>query len=522
MKYTAYALAAVMLFFCFVGCGTQTEVTEGGISKLEDGNLIVTEGTNEINISVSAFDTFNPIMTKSPSVAEFMKTVCEPLFEYDEAYNPISVLAENYALSSDGLTASFDVRGVQFHDSTALSAADVVYTINMIKNNDTLYSDSVKYIREVFSDENGRVYIRLSEPVVNFAGMLNFPIVKNKTAAAADASYIPIGTGACKYYGRRNANQIIFAANEQWHGGTPGFKNIIVHMLKDAAATMSSFDAGETDVAASTFSDGAEPAPRGEYTTREYTSNAMTFLGINNTADKLSGKNTRKALGLLCDKEGLVQVEMYSKAEPAAFPINPSAWFYPDAAEEKSDYESVESILLRDGWKKAEDGHFYNAAGRTLSVKILVNRDNDEKMRIAESIADSFNSFGIAATLKMMDFEGYREAVREKNYELFVGEVIINSAMDPSFLTEPGDNYFGCDGTRLAEILSDMSKTADSSVIKERAAEYGAVFSEEMPFVPLFFKKERVVYQSRLSGVGAPGIYGIYREIGKWYVSKTK
>lgn len=510
-----------MLFICLFGCVKDPE-DENGINRLEDGDLIVTESSNEINISISGFDTFNPIMTKSPSVAEFMKTVCEPLFEYDEAYNPIGVAAENYALSSDGLVASFDVKPLKFHDGTSLSAADAVYTINMIKNNDTLYSDSVKYIKEVFSDENGRVYIRLTQPVVNFCGMLNFPIVKNNTPATSDASYIPIGTGACKYYGKKNANQVIFSANDEWHDGTPGFKNVIVHILKDGTSTMSSFDAGETDVAVSAFSDGAEPSPRGEYATREYTSNALTFLGINNTEKKLSGKNTRKALSLICDKEELVNVQMYSKAAAADFPINPSAWFYPKEYEQKNDSSAAVELLMRDGWQKEADGHFYNADGRSLSLRILVNRDNDEKMRIAESIAESLNGVGIYASLKTMDFEGYREAVREKNYELFVGEVIINSSLDPSFLTSPDDNYFGYDGTSLHELLSEMAKTCDTSMIKAHAERYGEVFSEEMPFVPLFFKTERVMYNSRLSGVSMPNIYGIYREIGKWYVSKTK
>ena len=127
-------MAAVFLLTFFSGCRRDAAQDDRNVNKLEDGNLIVRENLNEINISVSSFDTFNPIMTKSPSVAEFMKTVCEPLFEYDEACNPIPLLAQNYALSSDGLTVSFDVKPVQFHDSSALSASDVIYTINMIKN----------------------------------------------------------------------------------------------------------------------------------------------------------------------------------------------------------------------------------------------------------------------------------------------------------------------------------------------------------------------------------------------------
>ena len=514
-------MAAVFLLTFFSGCRRDAAQDDRNVNKLEDGNLIVRENLNEINISVSSFDTFNPIMTKSPSVAEFMKTVCEPLFEYDEACNPIPLLAQNYALSSDGLTVSFDVKPVQFHDSSALSASDVIYTINMIKNNDTLYDDCVKYIKDAFSDENGRVYIRLRKPVVNFAGMLNFPVVKNKTPAEVSPDYIPVGTGPCKYNGKKNANQVAFCANAEWHGGEPGFKNIIVNVLKDSTVMLHSFDAGETDVAASVFAGGGEIAPRGEYNVNEYTSNALTFLGINNTLQKFSGKYTRKAIELLCDKEKIVRVEMYSKAEKVKFPINPSAWFYPETAEETRDYETINANLAKDGWTKTEDGYYRDAGGRALSVKILVNKDNDEKVRIADNIADGLNEFGIAATLRSMDFERYKAAVREKDYDLFVGEIIMDSSMDPSMFTAPGDNYFGYSGT-AGGALDGAAKTADQSVIKAKLAEYAAAFSDEIPFVPLFFKKERVVYNKYLSGVLPPNMYGIYRGIDKWYISKTK
>ena len=180
------------------GCGEEEIST-----NVQSGKLIVNENENEINLAVTNFDTFNPIMTRSESVSEFVKNVYEPLFEYDELYNPMPVLAEGYTLSTNGMVASFNVKNVSFHDSTMLSPKDVVYTVNMIKNTDSIYSDNVKYIKSIYSDENGRVYIELTKPIVNFSGVLNFPIVKEGTPMEYDSNFIPIGTGPCKYYGKR-------------------------------------------------------------------------------------------------------------------------------------------------------------------------------------------------------------------------------------------------------------------------------------------------------------------------------
>ena len=524
LKRAKLFLAAAVALIILCACAENDVSEDENINKLADGDLIVRENVTEINIAVSSFDTFNPIMTKSLSVAEFMKTVCEPLFEYDEACNPIGVLANNYAVSADGMTVSFDINPVEFHDSSLLSPADVIYTVNMIRENDTIYSDNVKNVKDIFSDANGRIYIRLSEPVVNFAGMLCFPIVKKGTPAEADPNYIPVGTGAYKYYGKGNSNQVTFSANPDWRGGETGFKNIVVNILKDSDTAVHAFDAGEVDVISSAVFQGNEITPRGEYSVNEYVSNALTFLGINNASPKLSGKYTRKALELLTDREKIVNVEIYSKGEAVKVPINPSAWFYPQLNDEQRDYETVSAMLAKDGWIKSESGYSreVNSAKQTLKLRILVNKDNPEKMRIAQNIAASFNSFGIETELRSVSFEIYKDAVAEKNYELFLGEVMIDRSMDPGFLTDFNDNYFNYKNEELESVLAGMAKSADGNTVMDGAARYAEIFNDEVPFIPLFFRKESVLYNDNISGISPPTNYQIYRDIDKWYISKTK
>lgn len=520
IRFICTIFAVVMLCACTNGKDSEN----ANVDKLKDGDLIVRENSNEINVSVSFFDTFNPIMTKSSSVAEFMKTICEPLFEYDEMYNPIGVLAESYAVSDDGMAVSFDLKSAKFHDGTQLMPEDVIYTVNMIKNNDTLYSDCVKYIKSIYSDEGGKIYIQLSRPVVNFVGMLNFPIVKKDTPQTVDANYMPNGTGAYKYYGKQNAGKVIFSANTDWHGGEAGLKNIAVNILKDDTTVAHAFDAGEVDVLASAFAASENSTPRGEYTTNEYTTNALTFLGINNYNKKLSGKLTRQAIELLCDRKKIVDVEVYSKGVPVRIPINPSAWFFPKISEKTTDYETVASLLATDGWTKTENGYFRTVDGAQtdLTLKILVNEDNPEKIRIAGNIAESLNNFGIPATVWQKPFNEYKSYISSKDYELFVGEINIDSSLDPSFLTALSGNYFGYQSADLENILKEMAKGADSTKMMDLSAQYANVFTEDMPFVPLFFRTQSVIYNKHISGISPPTFYHVYRNMEQWYVSQTK
>lgn len=515
-------ICAFLAVFMLCSCSAGKSTDDPNVDKLKDGDLIVRENSNEINISVSFFDTFNPIMTKSSSVAEFMKTICEPLFEYDERYNPIGVLAESYTVSDDGLTVSFDLKDAKFHDGTKLLPEDVIYTVNMIKNNDTLYGDCVKYIKSIYSDEGGKVYIQLSRPIVNFIGMLCFPIVKKDTPQTVDANYMPNGTGAYKYYGKQNAGKVIFSANADWHGGEAGLKNIAVNILKDDTTVAHAFDAGEIDVLASAFAASENSTPRGEYTTNEYTSNALTFLGINNYNKKLSGKLTRQAIELLCDRKKIIDVEVYSKGVPVRIPINPSAWFFPEMSEKSSDYETVASILATDGWTKTENGYFRSSDSEELTLKILVNADNPEKIRIAQNIAESLNNFGIPASVLQKSFDEYKSYISSKDYELFVGEVNIDSSLNPSFLTASSGNYFGYQSDDMENTLKEMAKTSDSTKMMDLSAQYADIFTDDMPFVPLFFRTQNVIYNKHISGISPPTFYHVYRNMQEWYVSQTR
>ena len=514
-----FSMISLMLILSLC-CGCNTNDDE---NKLKDGELIVNENENVIRLAVTSFDTLNPIMTKSASVAEFMKSVCEPLFEYDEAGNPIEILAKNYVVSIDGMTASFEVEPVKFHDSSILSEEDVIYTVNMIKNNDTLYSDNVKYISEIFA-ENGRVFIKLTKPVINFAGLLNFPIVKNGTPVEMNQNYVPIGTGPCVYYGKKTANQITFTANENWHNGETGFKEIEVKLIKDASTVVHAFDAGEVDIVSSELAKSENFAPRSEHTINEYTSNAMVFLGINNTTSKLSGKYTRKAIELLCDKKKIVDVDVYSKGEPAKVPLNPSVWFYPQIPEEANDYGSIEAILIKDGWVK-EDNEYsreYRGEKQKLELNVLVNKDNEEKVKIAEDIAEALTDFGIKTMVKSIEFSSYKTNITDKYYDLFIGEVMLDKSMDPSFLLKSSWNYFGYQSQLMDDVLNEMAKTSEGDKIKEGAEKMGQIFNDEVPFVPLFFRTESVIYNKYISGITSPDSFQIYKDIDKWYISKTK
>ncbi|MBY8998370.1 MAG: ABC transporter substrate-binding protein [Candidatus Thorarchaeota archaeon] len=77
----------------------------------------------------------NPLLWRSERSHWYDMLVYDTLLSYDDNLDLIPWLAEDYTVSSDGLTITFDIReGVTWHDGTPLTADDVAFTFEYIRD----------------------------------------------------------------------------------------------------------------------------------------------------------------------------------------------------------------------------------------------------------------------------------------------------------------------------------------------------------------------------------------------------
>src|SRR5690606_20617900 len=93
------------------------------------------------------------------------------LYEMDQDYELIPVLAESYEASADGLTYTFKLRkDVRFHNGDTFTSADVKYTYEWIMdeaNASTRISD-FELVEQVDAPDDTTVVVTLREPDVTF------------------------------------------------------------------------------------------------------------------------------------------------------------------------------------------------------------------------------------------------------------------------------------------------------------------------------------------------------------------
>ena len=87
-------------------------------------------------------DSFNPVSAQSSIAREFFLLCYDPLWRLDAAGQPQPCLAEDWSLSSDRLTWTIRLRhDAVFSDGHPLTAADVLFTYELMRHRDTAYSD---------------------------------------------------------------------------------------------------------------------------------------------------------------------------------------------------------------------------------------------------------------------------------------------------------------------------------------------------------------------------------------------
>lgn len=479
--------------------------------------------SNSISLGMIDFDTFNPLVTKSETVKECMQFVYEPLFELNEYLEAVPVLAEGYTVSADGRTVDITLKdNVLWHDGSAFTAYDAAYTIKQIRAGVTTYTGALANMADYTATGDHSLRIVLNYAVPNFAALLTFPIVQQRTDMRINASYVPVGTGAFRYETQLSTGKLSFIAFDNYHKGKAKINNMYLYTVPDIKKYESMFEANEIDLMTGETVDLSEYTPRGNAKNNEYITNKMTFLGYNLQNSLLGGTDTRSGLSELINKDGIVNSVIYSRGVACDVPINPSSVYYYDTNTKfQADEVLAAQRLGNDNWGMDDKGAYVRRAGggkETLKLELLTNSDSAEKVSIANYIAEDFNGFGVSVTVTALPYEEYMARINAKNYDLMIGEMEISANLDLSSILSSTDNYFSYRNVNLDMLIGQMGMTSDSEQLKTLFVQYGETVRGDVPFTPLFFRKGNVLSGSKIKNQVVPAIGRFYRDVETWSV----
>ena len=201
----------------------------------------------------TGIDTLSPYAYTLGPAYGLWEHVLEPLVEVDlERKEYVPKLAESWEFK--GKEWVFKLRkGIKFHDGSPLTARDVVYSFNRIKNDKrSLQKRLMRVVTEVSAPDDYTVILKTKKPTIVLLDNLKNRFIISKTAAekyGEDVDKLAIGTGPYKFKSfERDGDLVLERNDEYWGPKKPQIKTLIWRKVTEVAARVAALEAGQADV----------------------------------------------------------------------------------------------------------------------------------------------------------------------------------------------------------------------------------------------------------------------------------
>ena len=325
-------------------------------------------------------------------------------------------LATAYDVSPDGMSWTFSIReDVKFTDGQALTAADVAYTINGIKDFDGSEID-LSMIDKVLAKDNKTVEIVMKRP--HNALLYSLAVIGIVPEHAHDAGYgsHPIGSGRYLLEQWDHGQQVIFRANPDYYGEAPLMQRVSVVFLEEAAA-LAAVKAGQVDIAntSAVYSDqsidGYDILACKSVDSRGISLPTKPPGNTNQQGDTVYpvGNSVtcdlaiRRALNHLVDRDSLVKNVLNGYGTVAFSVSDGMPWSSPDMRVAYSEEEATR-ILADGGWTAGSDG-ILEKNGIRASFELCHPANDSVRQSLANELANQARQVGIDIQIRGLSWD---------------------------------------------------------------------------------------------------------------------
>ena len=525
--FTAAAIAASMITGCGSGAKTETAVsTEAETTAAEEKETTAAETAQDtekrkeriLTVSGNGDFGFPSVYTISPKGQGYMTLsyIFDTLMWKDES-GLVPYLAEDYSVSEDGLTYTFQLRkGVSFTDGTPFTAEDVKFTFDYMKEHPYKWV-SVSMVEEASVVDEHTVEIKLNKTYNPFlsdvAGSLPIlpkhiweNVTEPETFTEPEAA-ISTGPFILENYDSA-AGTYTFKANEDYFYGDVQIDKLVI-------ANVSGGDSKEAllsgEIAAApniSYKAAMSLKDSPEYTVLEGPGLSVTRLYFNFDEEAMAVKEIRQAMYHAVNLDEIVE-KAYGGAGYAgsAGHVQPGTpWYNPDVRQYAYDVETAKKMLSEAGAADSNGDGILEYNGEEMSYTLTFT-ENDEKL--AELLVSYMKAVGIELVPQSADDATVKAAISEGNFELafntngsFGGDPVFLSRFAtagadgaPSVTGQGGTTWESEDYNR---IYNESAVEQDDAKRHQQVNELQEIIAEELPCLTLYYKKAVAAYNNTI------------------------
>ncbi|MBP3255110.1 MAG: hypothetical protein J6M60_01265 [Clostridia bacterium] len=519
-KYIFIIFAVVIVIFAIYMIYFRKDSNEN-INEIESSEEV--KEVKDLRLGISNFDTLNPLLSNNKEVLNIDKIIFEPLMTIDKDYKLQKCLATECSKTSDTTYIIKIDNDKKWHNDSSLIAKDINFTIERLKEGNSIYSYNVEKISNVEILDSETIKITLTEEVPFFEYNLTFPILPSNYYVGEDfnsSTKIPIGTGMYKIDSIVDSI-ITLKKNENWwniKNKNPKIETIQIKLYSEIGELYNNFKMGNTDIFTSSNSNLEQYIGTIGYVKNAYKGREFDYLAFNCEDDILSDKAVRKAINCCIDKANIVSSIFGDTKIQNDFPLDYGNYLYdPNIIKLQYSEEEAKNILQDAGWE-----YKYNSWQKTenyrtkrLNFTLTVEANDGERIAVAENIKEQLARLGIKISIKKVSDRQFQNTLENKNYEMILAGVYNSFSPDiSSFLT--GDNLQNYNNEEISKLINESKNISDENLLKEKYKKIQEIFFDEQPFIGLYRNKVYIVKNRALSGEVNGNNYFSYYNLEDW------
>ncbi|WP_309570309.1 ABC transporter substrate-binding protein [Deinococcus sp.] len=353
--------------------------------------------------------------------------IYESLLEVDANLKIRPLLASKYTRSDDGLTYTFTLRpGVKFHNGDALSAGDVVYSMNRVKDPKTAspLASRLSSVTSVKASGPLQVTFTLSKPYAPFLSeVATIDIVDQKyVEGGGNLQRAAIGTGPFVFKQWIPDTALVLDKNPAyWAKGQPYLDGLKFNIVPDASTRQIGLQGGtyqflpniDASVAAT-----LKTAPGVQLLRSQDL--AYSLLGMNVSRKPFDDPRVREALNYAINRPEIVQGVYFGDAVPGG-PIPPALKTYATPVSNFPCYTyspaKAKDLLRQAGYP--------NGVDFSILTFSTIKTVSDAAQVLQAELAPA----GFRAKIDIQEFGNFVQNWRNSNFDAFVS--LNGGSVDP-------------------------------------------------------------------------------------------
>jgi peptide/nickel transport system substrate-binding protein len=477
----------------------------------------------------------NPLLC---NINEADRDICSLAFAGLTKFNEYGEVVPNLAtwiISGDGLTYTFKLdTNRRWHDGTAVSADDVVFTTKLLQAPDFPGRPDISALWQtvqITKLDNSSVAFRLREPYAPFLdfttiGLLPQHVLSGTLPSALDKipfNLQPIGNGPWRVTqvntsGARVSSITLELASDSGDVALKlpkvGVKKIIFRYYANQDAVIEALKNGDVDGMSNLTPAIVKKVAEIQNVTTYSVKMARTVsLFINQRRDSgaiaLSEKNVRQALMYALDRNRIISEVLEGRGVVADSMFIPDTWAFNPNVQKYSKNKERSIQLLRDAgydlravapspievWQKDNEAIAFT----------LLTPDDPTRRAIAEAVATQWRDIGIRVEIQPVR-NLQRDFLESRSYQVALVEMSLDGDPDPYAMWHPsqstrGQNYTGYNNKQVGEWVEVARLTNDRARRLDYYLRFQQTLSEDLPVLPLYYPIYRYAISNQVTNI---------------------